>query len=540
MITPGDLSEYGIRDVIDIVYNPSWNTLFAEETKPGISRSERGVITRSGAISVDSGSCTDLSPKDRYIVIDDTTRDSVWWRSNSSKASGNKPVSAEIWDHCKRISANQLSGKKLFVVDCCCGNRENARINIRYITEVAWQAHFVRNIFLRPEPDQPEKFRPDFVVLQASRATNDSWQAMGLNSGNFILLNLSEKMSVIGGTWYSGEVKKVILSVMNYFLTAKGIISLNCSANAGTNGDVALFFGLPGTGKTTLSTDPCRALLGDDEHGWDDEGIFSLEGGCYPICYRLNRDIEPEIFKAIRRDALLENLVIKSDGSIDFNDESRTENARVSYPLHHIDNILNAESKAGHPANVILLSKDTFGVLPPVSRLTEEQFKYYFLSGYSSRVALTERGLVEPVPLFSACFCAPFLVTDPEKYTEELAGRMRAHGTAAWLVNTGWICGSHGKGYRIDLPSTRIIINAILDGSIGEGGFNYLPIFNLSIPARVRGIDDKILDPANGWESRTKWHIVASDLALKFINNFSKFSSKPETSCLAGYGPGII
>jgi phosphoenolpyruvate carboxykinase (ATP) len=327
---------------------------------------------------------------------------------------------------------------------------------------------------------------------------------------------------------------------MNYFLTARGIISLNCSANAGNKGDVALFFGLPGTGKTTLSTDPQRALLGDDEHGWDDEGIFCLEGGCYPICHNLNRDNEPEIYKAIRRDALIENLVIKSDGSIDFNDETRTENARVSYPVHHIDNIVNAESKAGHPANVILLSKDTFGVLPPVSRLTEEQFKYYFLSGYSARVALTDSGLVEPVPLFSACFCAPYLMTDPVKNTEELAGKMRTHGTTSWLVNTGWIYGSYGKGYRIDLPTTRTIINAIFDGSINEGGFNLLSVFNLSVPYRIRGISDEILDPANSWESRTKWHIAASDLALKFINNFSKFSSNPEISRLSASGPGII
>lgn len=539
MISPDDLKDYGIRDTAEIISNPSWNLLFAEETRPGLSSSERGLITRTGAISVNSGICTDLSPKDRFIVNDDTTRESAWWKSICCKASGNKPVTTETWDFCKELSAKQLSGKRLFVVDCCCGLSGSAVVNIRYITEVAWQAHFVRNIFLSPENDT-EKFTPDFVILQASGAINENWQSIGLNSGSYILLNMTERMSVIGGTWYNGEVKKVILSVMSYFLTARGILSLNCSANTGFKGEVNLFFGLSGTGKTTLSTDPRRTLIGDDLHGWDDEGIFSLEGGCYPICFNLDRDDEPEIYKAIRRDALLENFVIRSDGSIDFNDDSRTENSRISYPIHHIDNIADLKSKHGHPANVILLSKDTYGVLPPVSRLTEEQFKYYFLSGYSGRTVFREKGSIDPVPMFSACFCTPYLMTDPVKYAEYLTAKMKSHGTVAWMVNTGWISGSSGKGFRIDLQSTRTIINAILDGSINEGGFSLLPVFNLNIPSRIEGVDNDILDPANSWESRTKWHIAASDLALKFINNFSKFSSNQETLQIAAAGPGII
>ena len=540
MITPADLSEYGINDVTEIVYNPDYNMLFAEETKPGLEKLERGFITKPGAISVDTGIFTGRSPKDKYIVMDEMTKDKVWWKSEKAKVSDNKPITPEIWQHCRNIATRQLSGKRLFVVDCFSGANENTRIRVRFIMEVAWQAHFVKNMFIRPVQAELENFKPDFVVLNASKATNPDWQKQGLNSENFVFFNLSESMAVIGGTWYGGEMKKGIFSVMNYYLPLRGIASMHCSANVGKKGDVAIFFGLSGTGKTTLSTDPDRALVGDDEHGWDDDGIFNFEGGCYAKCIKLSKQNEPDIYNAIKRDALLENLVILPDGTIDFNDESKTENTRVSYPIYHINNIVKPVSKAGHASRVIFLSADTFGVLPPVSRLTDEQCRYYFLSGYTAKVAGTERGIVEPVPSFSACFGAAFLLVDPIIYANELTRKMKMHGAEAWLINTGWIRGPYGKGNRIDLPTTRRIISAILDNSINNSVFTNLPVFNLSIPVKIKGVDENILDPANGWESRTKWHIVASDLALKFINNFSKFSSKPETSCLAGYGPGII
>jgi phosphoenolpyruvate carboxykinase (ATP) len=346
-------------------------------------------------------------------------------------------------------------------------------------------------------------------------------------------------MVVIGGTWYGGEMKKGIFSVMNYYLPLKGIASMHCSANVGKNGDTAIFFGLSGTGKTTLSTDPDRALVGDDEHGWDDDGIFNFEGGCYAKCVKLSKKNEPDIYNAIRRDALLENLVVLSDGTIDFNDISKTENTRVSYPIYHINNIVKPVSKAGHAKKVIFLSADTFGVLPPVSRLTEEQTRYYFLSGYTAKVAGTERGIVEPVPSFSACFGAAFLMLDPIIYANELTRKMKMHNAEAWLVNTGWTGGPYGIGNRIDLPSTRKIINNILDDSITGCEFVTIPIFNLSIPTKIDGIDDDILEPAKAWDSDSKWHVAATDLALKFINNFRKFSSSKEIAKLADHGPKL-
>jgi len=539
MVTAKELSAYGIPDVKDILYNPDYNTLFAEETKPGLDKLERGIITKSGAISVDTGIFTGRSPKDKYVVLDEKTKDTVWWKSDKSKVSDNKPITQDIWQHCKNLSAKQLTGKRLFVMDCYAGANENTRIRVRFLMEVAWQAHFVKNMFIRPEPEELVGFRPDFVVLMASKATNPDWQKQGLNSETFVMFNLTESMAVIGGTWYGGEMKKGIFSVMNYYLPLRGIASMHCSANVGKKGDVAIFFGLSGTGKTTLSTDPDRALVGDDEHGWDDDGIFNFEGGCYAKCIKLSKKNEPDIYNAIRRDALLENLVVRSDGSIDFNDESKTENTRVSYPIYHINNIVKPVSKAGHATKVIFLSADTFGVLPPVSRLTEEQCKYYFLSGYTAKVAGTERGIVEPVPSFSACFGAAFLMVDPIIYANELTRKMKMHNAEAWLVNTGWISGPYGTGHRIDLPATRRIINAILDDSINDSPFVILPVFNLSIPASIKGVEDKILDPANGWESRTKWHTAASDLAIKFINNFSKFTSNPETASLEVHGPSI-
>ena len=540
MITAEDLSRYGITDVKEIIYSPDYNQLFAEETKPGLDKLEKGVITRSGTISVDTGIFTGRSPKDKYVVVDDKTRDTVWWKSDKAKVSDNKPITEELWQHCKKISAKQLSWKRLFVVDCFSGANENTRIRVRFIMEVAWQAHFVKNMFIRPTPEELNGFKPDFVVLNASKAVNPDWQKQGLNSENFVIFNLTESMAVIGGTWYGGEMKKGIFSVMNYYLPLKGIASMHCSANVGRKGDVAIFFGLSGTGKTTLSTDPDRALVGDDEHGWDDDGIFNFEGGCYAKCIKLSKENEPDIYNAIKRDALLENLVVKSDGTIDFNDDSKTENTRVSYPIYHINNIVKPVSKAGHAKKVIFLSADTFGVLPPVSRLTEEQTRYYFLSGYTAKVAGTERGIDEPVPSFSACFGAAFLMVDPIIYATELTRKMKEHEAEAWLINTGWINGPYGTGRRIDLPSTRRIINAILDDSIKESGFTNIPVFNLSIPAKINGVDENILDPANGWESRTKWHIAATDLAMKFTTNFNKFTSNPMTASLADHGPIII
>jgi phosphoenolpyruvate carboxykinase (ATP) len=539
MITKEDLSGYGIHDVSEIVYNPDYNRLFAKETMPGLDKSERGVITRTGAVAVDTGVFTGRSPKDKYVVYDNKTRDTVWWKSDKAKVSDNKTISQEIWQHCKDISARQLSGKKLFVIDCYCGASKSSCLNVRFITEVAWQAHFVKNMFIRPEHDELKGFKAGFVVLMASKAVNPDWEKQGLNSENFVFFNLTENMAVIGGTWYGGEMKKGIFSVMNYYLPLKGIASMHCSANVGSKGDVAIFFGLSGTGKTTLSTDPDRALIGDDEHGWNDEGVFNFEGGCYAKCIGLNKDNEPDIYNAIKRDALLENLVVHSDGTIDFNDDSKTENTRVSYPIYHIHNIVKPVSKAGHASKVIFLTADTFGVLPPVSRLTEEQTKYYFLSGYTAKVAGTERGIIEPVPSFSACFGAAFLFLDPIIYANELTRKMKMNNAEAWLVNTGWIRGPYGTGNRIDLHSTRCIINAILDDSIKKSEFHTMPVFNLSIPSSVNGVDDEILDPSNCWDSKTKWHIAAMDLAMKFINNFSKFTSNPETAGLEESGPGI-
>lgn len=539
MVTPQDLLQYGITDVVEIIHNPSYNELFAEETKPGLVGFEKGIITKPGAVSVDTGIFHGRSPKDKYVVLDDKSRDTVWWKSDMAKVSDNKPISQEIWNHCKNLSAKQLSGKRLFVVDCYCGANENTRLSVRFIVEVAWQAHFVKNMFIRPEPEELNNFKPDFVVLNASKTSNPDWEKQGLNSENFVFFNLTEGMSVIGGTWYGGEMKKGIFSIMNYYLPLRGIASMHCSANVGRNGDTAVFFGLSGTGKTTLSTDPERALVGDDEHGWDDEGIFNFEGGCYAKCIKLSKKNEPDIFNAIRRDALLENLVVLSDGTIDFNDTSKTENTRVSYPIYHINNIVKPVSKAGHAKKVIFLTADSFGVLPPVSRLTEEQTRYYFLSGYTAKIAGTERGIKEPVPSFSACFGAAFLMLDPIIYAKELTKRMKMHNAEAWLVNTGWMGGPFGTGTRIDLPVTRKIINAILDGSINNSEFSVLPVFNLSIPDKIEGIDESILDPGKTWSSETRWHIAATDLALKFINNFSKFTGNAETARLTEHGPKI-
>jgi phosphoenolpyruvate carboxykinase (ATP) len=531
------LYRYGISDVKELIHNPSYEKLFKEETSPALEGFERGTLTSTGAMAVDTGVFTGRSPRDKYIVNDAKTEKTVWWKSETSTVSDNKPINAVAWEHCKKLATRQLSGKKLYVVDCFSGANANTRLNVRFVMEVAWQAHFVKNMFIRPTEEEIETFEPDFVVLMASKATNPDYKQFGMNSENFVLFNLTENMALIGGTWYGGEMKKGIFSVMNYYLPLKGIASMHCSANVGKKNDVAIFFGLSGTGKTTLSTDPDRALIGDDEHGWDDAGIFNFEGGCYAKCINLSKENEPDIYRAIRRDALLENVVVNEKGEINFSSDAKTENTRVSYPIYHIDNIVRPVSKAGHATTVIFLTADAFGVLPPVARLTEEQTRYYFLSGYTAKVAGTERGIVEPLPSFSACFGAAFLLLDPIVYAHELTRKMKAYKADAWLVNTGWTGGPYGTGKRIDLPSTRNIIDAILNKTIDRVPYVNLPVFNLSIPAMVTGVPEGLLDPRKAWVSIEKWEKAARDLAEKFIKNFSKFTSNTETAKLVSSGP---
>ncbi|HSO76930.1 MAG TPA: phosphoenolpyruvate carboxykinase (ATP), partial [Bacteroidales bacterium] len=515
MISEETLRSYGIDRITEIVYNPSFDELFEAETSPELKGYERGFLTDTGAITVDTGIFTGRSPKDKYIVLDPKTKDTVWWKSEISPVSDNKPIDIKTWNHCKDLSVKQLSGKKLYIVDCFSGANADTRIRVRFIMEVAWQAHFVKNMFIRPETDELADFEPDFTVFAASRTVNADFQKQGLNSENFVLFNLTENVALIGGTWYGGEMKKGIFSVMNYYLPLKGIASMHCSANVGKKGDVAIFFGLSGTGKTTLSTDPDRALIGDDEHGWDDNGVFNFEGGCYAKCINLSRENEPDIYKAIRRDALLENVVVDEKGRVDFSSNAKTENTRVSYPIYHIDNIVKPISRAGHAETVIFLTADAFGVLPPVARLTEEQTRYYFLSGYTAKVAGTERGIKEPVPSFSACFGAAFLLLDPIIYAHELTKKMRAHNAEAWLVNTGWMGGPYGTGKRIDLPSTRNIINAILNRSLDKSEYVILPVFNLSVPLMVPGVDSGLPDPRKAWGSGEAWENAARALGLK-------------------------
>jgi phosphoenolpyruvate carboxykinase (ATP) len=533
------LKQYGITGVKEIIYNPSYEHLYNDELSPGLTGFEKGILTSTGAMAVDTGIFTGRSPRDKYIVHDSTTENTVWWKSESSPVSDNKAITSEVWEHCRTIAGKQLSGRKLYVMDCYSGTNRETRLCVRFIMEVAWQAHFVKNMFIRPTEEELDDFRPDFLVMMASKATNPEYQRLGMNSENFVLFNLTERMMLVGGTWYGGEMKKGIFSVMNYFLPLKGIASMHCSANAGKDGDVAIFFGLSGTGKTTLSTDPERALIGDDEHGWDDEGIFNFEGGCYAKTINLSRENEPDIYRAIRRDALLENVVVDDKGEVDFSSAAKTENTRVSYPIYHIDNIVRPVSRAGHATTVIFLTADAFGVLPPVARLTEEQTQYYFLSGYTAKVAGTERGIKEPVPSFSACFGAAFLLLDPIIYARELTRKMKAHNAHAWLVNTGWTGGPYGTGKRIDLPSTRKIIDAILNGSIHNVPYTTLPVFDLSIPVSVPGVAADLLDPSAKWPAREAWLTAARELGEKFIKNFNKFTSNIETAKLVSSGPKL-
>lgn len=528
-----DLTQYGITDVKEVVYNPSYEILFAEETKATLTGFDKGTVTELGAVNVNTGVFTGRSPKDKYIVKDDVTRDTVWWSDQGKN--DNKPMTQETWSHLKDIVTTQLTGKRLFVVDTYCGANEDTRLKVRFITEVAWQAHFVKNMFIRPTKNELENYEPDFVVMNGAKTTNPKWKEQNLNSENFVAFNLTEKIQLIGGTWYGGEMKKGMFSMMNYLLPLKGIASMHCSANVGSDGDVAIFFGLSGTGKTTLSTDPKRQLIGDDEHGWDDNGVFNFEGGCYAKTINLSKENEPEIYDAIRRDALLENVTVDDNGKIDFDDGSVTENTRVSYPLHHIENIVKPVSKAGHAKKVIFLTADAFGVLPPVAKLTADQAQYYFLSGFTAKLAGTERGITEPTPTFSSCFGSAFLSLHPTQYAEVLKNRMEAVGAEAYLVNTGW----NGTGKRISIKDTRAIIDSILDASIDKAETSIVPLFNLEVPNTLNGVNTEILDPRNTYESAGQWEEKAQALAEKFVNNFDKFTDTDNGKSLVDAGPKL-
>ena len=530
-----DLSKYGITGVKEIIYNPPYDVLFKEEMQPGLTGYDKGQLTELGAVNVMTGVYTGRSPKDKFWVMDDKSRDTIWWTSDEYK-NDNKPCSQETWEELKKIARKELSNKKLYVVDGFCGANANTRIKVRFIMEVAWQAHFVRNMFIRPTEEELANFgEPDFVVLTASKAKVENYKELGLNSETAVVFNITEKMQIILNTWYGGEMKKGLFSYMNYLLPLQGIAAMHCSANTNEKGETAIFFGLSGTGKTTLSTDERRALIGDDEHGWDDDGIFNFEGGCYAKVINLDRNAEPEIYGAIKRDALLENVTVDEKGMIDFSDKSVTENTRVSYPIYHISNIVKPISKAPAAKKVIFLSADAFGVLPPVSILTPEQTKYYFLSGFTAKLAGTERGVTEPTPTFSACFGAAFLSLHPTKYGQELVKRMESVGAKAYLVNTGW----NGTGKRISIKDTRGIINAILDGSIDKAPTKKIPYFNLEVPTELPGVATNILDPRDTYASASQWDEKAKDLAGRFIKNFTKFTTNDEGKALVAAGPQL-
>ena len=531
-----DLSKYGITGVSEIVHNPSFDMLFAEETKPGLQGFEKGQVTELGAVNVMTGVYTGRSPKDKFFVMDETSKNTVWWTSDEYK-NDNKPVDAKCWAVVKDLATKQLSGKRLFVVDAFCGANENSRLKLRFIMEVAWQAHFVTNMFIRPTAEELANFgEPDFVIMNASKSKVENYKELGLNSETAVVFNLTEKIQVILNSWYGGEMKKGMFSYMNYLLPLQGIASMHCSANTDMEGkDTAIFFGLSGTGKTTLSTDPKRLLIGDDEHGWDDEGIFNFEGGCYAKVINLSKEAEPDIYDAIKRDALLENVTVDANGKIDFADKSVTENTRVSYPIDHIEKIVKPVSKGPNAHQVIFLSADAFGVLPPVSILNSEQTKYYFLSGFTAKLAGTERGITEPTPTFSACFGAAFLSLHPTKYAEELVKKMDKSGAKAYLVNTGW----NGSGKRISIKDTRGIIDAILDGSIDKAPTKTMPYFDFVVPTQLPGVDPNILDPRDTYADAAQWNEKAEDLAGRFIKNFSKFTGNEAGKALVAAGPKL-
>ena len=528
-----DLSQYGITGTTEVVYNPSYEDLFAEETKPELEGYEKGKVTELGAVNVMTGIYTGRSPKDKFIVMDENSKDTVWWTSDEYK-NDNHPASEEAWAAVKKIAQEELSNKKLYVVDAFCGANKDTRMAVRFIVEVAWQAHFVTNMFIRPTAEELENFKPDFVVYNASKAKVENYKELGLNSETAVVFNITSHEQVIINTWYGGEMKKGMFSMMNYFLPLKGMASMHCSANTDMNGEnTAIFFGLSGTGKTTLSTDPKRLLIGDDEHGWDDNGVFNFEGGCYAKVIDLDKDSEPDIYNAIRRDALLENVTLDANGKIDFSDRSVTENTRVSYPINHIKNIVRPISSAPAAKNVIFLSADAFGVLPPVSILTPEQTQYYFLSGFTAKLAGTERGITEPTPTFSACFGQAFLELHPTKYAAELVKKMEKSGAKAYLVNTGW----NGTGKRISIKDTRGIIDAILSGAILTAPTKQIPFFNFEVPTELPGVDSGILDPRDTYADASEWETKALDLADRFIKNFAKYEGNEAGKALVSAGP---
>ena len=530
-----DLSKYGISGTTEIVHNPSYDVLFAEEIKPELEGYEKGQVSELGAVNVMTGVYTGRSPKDKFIVMDENSKDTVWWTSDEYK-NDNHPLSVDSWNVLKDLAVKELSNKRLFVVDAFCGANVDTRMSVRFIVEVAWQAHFIKNMFIVPSEEELANFEPDFVVYNASKAKVENYKELGLNSETAVAFNITSREQVILNTWYGGEMKKGMFSMMNYYLPLKGIASMHCSANTDTNGEnTALFFGLSGTGKTTLSTDPKRLLIGDDEHGWDDNGVFNFEGGCYAKVINLDKDSEPDIYNAIKRNALLENVTLDAEGKIDFTDKSVTENTRVSYPINHINNIVRPVSAAPAAKNVIFLSADAFGVLPPVSVLTPEQAQYYFLSGFTAKLAGTERGITEPTPTFSACFGQAFLELHPTKYAEELVKKMEVSGAKAYLVNTGW----NGTGKRISIKDTRGIIDAILNGDIANAETKTIPHFDLAVPTALPGVDSGILDPRDTYANVADWEAKAQDLASRFIKNFAKYTGNDEGKALVAAGPQL-
>ena len=529
------LEKYGIKNAKEIIYNPSFEFLYQEELNADLTGFEKGQLSELGAVNVMTGEFTGRSPKDKYIVEDSVTKDTIWW--NSDKApNDNKPISQDTWNALKETSVNQLSGKRLFVVDAFCGANEDTRLKVRFIMEVAWQAHFVKNMFIRPTDAELENFgEPDFIVMNASKTEFKDFAAHKMNSEVYVAFNLTEKMQLIGGSWYGGEMKKGLFSMMNYYLPLQGIASMHCSANKGKDGDVAVFFGLSGTGKTTLSTDPKRELIGDDEHGWDNDGVFNFEGGCYAKTIDLSAANEPDIYGAIKKNALLENVTLDANGKIDFHDTSVTQNTRVSYPIEHIQNIVKPVSKAGHATKVIFLTADAFGVMPPVSKLTPEQTKYYFLSGFTAKLAGTERGVTAPTPTFSACFGKAFLSLHPTKYGEELVKKMEEHNATAYMVNTGW----NGTGKRISIKDTRAIIDSILDGSIEKAETKMIPTFNFEVPTALNNVDSAILDPRDTYADVSDWNGKAKNLAGLFVKNFVQYTDNEEGKGLVKAGPQL-
>jgi len=533
-----DLTKYGITGTTEIIHNPSFDFLYAEETKPELTGFDKGQVSELGAVNVMTGVYTGRSPNDKFIVMDENSKDTVWWTSPEYK-NDNHVASIETWNACKEIAKKELSNKRLFVVDAFCGTNEDTRMAVRFIMEVAWQAHFVKNMFIQPTEAELENFEPDFVVYNASKAKVENYKELGLNSETAVLFNITSREATIINTWYGGEMKKGMFSMMNYYLPLRGIASMHCSANTDMEGKhTAIFFGLSGTGKTTLSTDPKRLLIGDDEHGWDDNGVFNFEGGCYAKVINLDKDSEPDIYNAIKRDALLENVTLDKDGKIDFADKSVTENTRVSYPIEHIEKIaknVNGKSAGPDAENVIFLSADAFGVLPPVSILTPEQTKYYFLSGFTAKLAGTERGITEPQPTFSACFGQAFLELHPTKYGEELVKKMEKVGARAYLVNTGW----NGTGKRISIKDTRGIIDAILNGDVLKAPTKKIPIFDFEVPTELPGVDSGILDPRDTYANASEWDEKAKDLAGRFIKNFTKYTGNDAGKALVAAGPHL-